>query len=127
MARRTFNRPIARSAREDRTYLDVVYDSKLEMRRAAELEVLRRAGHIRAWYRQVPVQLGRDTSTRIDFLVIGLEYNWFEEPKGFDTPAFRSIKGLWLKYGPTKLHIFYPKGKSNWRIEVLARGSEARA
>lgn len=126
MARRTFNRPIARSARLERTWLDEAYDSKLEMRRAVELEILRRAGHIRNWYRQVPVQLGRDTRTRIDFLVTGLEYDWFEEPKGFDTPAFRIIKGLWLKYGPTQLHIFYPKGKSNWRIEVLARGSEAR-
>ncbi len=116
-----FHKPIKRSNAERRTFNGIVYDSILEMQRAAELETLRKAGEIVAWFRQVPVSLGLDTVTRVDFLIVGTNRVWCEEVKGFDTREFRRIMRLWKEYGPLPLLVLR-RGTSGWCIETIDAG-----
>lgn len=109
--RRVFNKPIRVSPKEKRTYKNVVYDSIAEMKRANILDDLARFGEVKFWFRQVPFQLGPDTSWRCDFLVISaLGGIHVEDVKQFETPASRRIKKLWKKYGPHDLLIIGLKG-----------------
>jgi len=128
--RRTFNRPIRTSPPEKRTYRDVVYASIAEMKRAQTLDVLVKSGGIFKWFRQVPFQLGPDTSWKSDFVVINCLYRrnagdvamslWVEDVKEFETPASRRIVRLWKKYGPYTLHII---GLRSGNIEIPAARS----
>ena len=43
---------------------------------------------------------------------------WFEEVKGVETPAFRIVRKLWVKYGPCAMGIFKRKG-IGWSVEWL--------
>lgn len=115
-------------------YNGTTYNSKIEAKRAAELDVLVRTEHIAWWLRQVTVPLGPDFSTRVDFLVGNyvdtenvLTGNPFphiivyaEEVKGHENERFKRIRRLWLKYGPFPMKIL-SKGKSSsgWNIEIL--------
>ena len=112
--RRTFNKPIRTAPRERKIYRDVVYGSIAEMKRAQELDILVmmqcEANGVNHWFRQVPFQLGPDTSWQCDFLVFGVDASccesiWVEDVKQFETPASRRIVKLWKKYGPYDLHI----------------------
>ena len=108
--RRTFNKPIRVSPKEKRTYRDVVYDSIAEMKRAQELDLFV-GGNLSHWFRQVPFQLGPDTSWHADFVCISYDANvWVEDVKQFETPASRRIVRLWKKYGPHDLHIIGLEG-----------------
>lgn len=122
-----FSRPIRRSPSEDRTFRGVTYDSKAEMRRAVELQRLLEAGKIVAWFRQVPVSLGEDFVTRVDFLVIGIDRVWMEEVKGFDNKRWRTVVRLWAKHGPLPLAVLWDDRKSTtgWRVEKIDGGPAA--
>lgn len=91
----------------DRTYNGVLYDSKRECEYAKELDILKMAGKIRDWKRQVDYPLHvngiKICTYRADFEV----YDGFTSPrvidiKGFLTPVAR-IKLLLVKavYGIT--------------------------
>lgn len=95
------------SPKELRTYNGVVYHSKAEMRDATWLDVLRAAGMVRWWLRQVRVPLGDDALV-IDFLVCdnnGTVYAY--ERKGYETSVWKRKKKLWRKYGPFDLRVVY--------------------
>lgn len=113
------------AAKKDRTYKGVVYASKLEAKRAAELDWLLPTLADGLWLRQVPVQLGLDCVWRVDFMCCERHGNnvhmlRFEEIKGKDTADYRRKLRLWRKYrldGPP-LHILRRKG-SGWTTEVV--------
>jgi hypothetical protein len=119
-----FSRPIARSAPERRTFKGRVYHSIIERIRATELELVLRDGQIVAWFPQVPVDLGEDFTTRIDFLVVGIDRVWCEEIKAVDSADFRRIRRLWAKYGPLPLAVLWSDKKAvgGWRIEKVDAG-----
>lgn len=104
-----------------------IYASTVEYQRAIELDLLIRSGDVTAWIPQVKVQLGEDFKTTVDFLVFshrsapdGLSWSaaWFEEVKGVEMPSFRTVRRLWIKYGPCAMKILKRKG-SGWRAEWL--------
>lgn len=114
------------AAKKDRTYKDIPYASKLEAKRAAELDVIFPTLEYGYWLRQVLVQLGPDFKTRVDFMCClaqatdaGILYvNWFEEVKGKETADFKRVRRLWGKYGPKPLNILKRKG-NGWATEVI--------
>lgn len=82
--------------RDERTYAGVVYHSKAEAIRAAELDLLLRCGEITQWERQVPFILG-DVRYVVDFLVMDRDGTTHaEEVKGFETPMFKLNRRLWI-------------------------------
>ena len=120
----TYHRPVRRSPTEERKYGDHFYDSKAEMRRAVELDLLVRNGNLDYWIKQVLFTLGPDHSTRVDFLCFdwnddGALDVWVEEVKGYETPEFRKTRKLWKKYAPVPMHILVPRGTSGWKVEIL--------
>lgn len=94
------------------------YDSKTEARHAAALDLLKQAGKVRWWLRQVPIQLGDpevDRPYRVDFLVCEADGSVHaEEVKGAETGQFKRQKRQWAIDGPFPLHVI--KGK---RVEVI--------
>jgi hypothetical protein len=111
-------------------YKGVTYGSKAEAKRAAELDLLLRAGKVAWWLRQVPFDVGEpgvDKPYRVDFLV-GEWGPWVDERnrlltvhaedvKGCDTPSFRRHVKQWRKRGPMPLHVI--RGR---KVEVIPRG-----
>lgn len=98
-------------------YGGLPYDSKAEARRAAELDLMVRAGAIRGWTRQVTFRLGcMENVMRIDFLVWDVDgSSWAEDVKGAETAKFKHDRKLWARYGPCPLHVL--KGKASEVIE----------
>ena len=121
---RVFNKPIRVSPKEKRTYNYVVYHSIAERKRAQELDFLVASeDELCDWFRQVPFQLGPDTSWRADFVCVDLGGAiWVEDVKEFETPASRRIKRLWKKYGPYPLRII---GLRSGDIEIPAAALSA--
>ena len=88
---------------EERTYNNVVYASKKESRKAQELDLLKEAGEINFWLRQVPFSLPGGIIYRADFVTfvnianiyIGdslIDKHWIVkviETKGFKTPEWK--------------------------------------
>jgi hypothetical protein len=92
------------------------YASKAEAARAAELDLLLRAGQIRAWQPQVLFRLGSDENCyRPDFLVWHLDGSTHaEDVKGKSTPKFEADKRRWLAHGPCPLWVLRSsRGKSS--------------
>lgn len=111
--------------RAERTYKGFCYASKAEATRARELDLLKMAGGLVRWDRQIAIQLGQDFKTVVDFV---LHYRngrvRYEEIKGHETDDFKRVRRLWEKYGPGPLHIMKWYG-SGWKTEVLqGKGSE---
>jgi hypothetical protein len=89
----------------------VRYDSKAEANRAAILDVLRKAGEVRWWLRQVTIRLGCPENTyRVDFVVCLRDGRVHaEDVKAIETREFRRQKRLWKAYGPFPLHVIRRK------------------
>lgn len=97
------------------------YQSKAEARRARELDLLVRQGHILTWQPQPKYELGIPENVyRADFEVIGHDDRiWAEDVKGVETATFRRWVRLWRRYGPHRLIVLYATGASGWkRVEV---------
>lgn len=100
-------------------YAGVSYQSKAEAARAAELDLLLKAGEIVDWIGQPKVRLGVPENVYVpDFLVLtwvpqalradggqGMIYPHYEDVKGVETPKFRRDKSLWKAYGRLPLRI----------------------
>lgn len=72
------------------TYAGRVYDSEREAKRAGELDLLKRAGEIVAWFAQVPFELPGGVIYIADFVVVGKDWRaWVEDTKGFRTPEYK--------------------------------------
>ncbi|MGE4197648.1 MAG: DUF1064 domain-containing protein [Phycisphaerales bacterium] len=94
--------------RNQRTEHDgILYDSRKEAKRAQELDLLKQAGQIRGWTRQVKFRLGcPENVCVIDFLVFATDGTvWAEDTKGKETSKFVRDKKLWRRYGPCPLHV----------------------
>lgn len=85
------------SARRTR-YKGVMYASKAEARYAARLDLLKRAGAIKGWERQVRVPLrvnGKLVCTIVpDFKVWDSKGWWYVETKGFATAVWKLKRKL---------------------------------
>ncbi len=97
-------------------YNGVMYDSKAEAKHAQELDL---NPNVKWVLRQVPIPLGPDFSTRVDFVVAVMEtivsfgglrsdkdlIVRAHEVKGAETREFKRVRKLWPKYGPFALTI----------------------
>jgi len=82
------------------------YQSKDEAHRAAELDILLKAGEIPYWKPQVKYQLGEDCVYRVDFEVGHYDGSkHVEDVKGYLKPEDKRHIRLWKKYGICPLHI----------------------
>lgn len=92
---------------DKRTSNGIRFDSKAEMVRHGELEMLHDRGAIRGFQRQVTFRLGCDENRyRVDFVVWSNDgKSWAEDVKGVETSKFRHDMKLWRSYGPCPLHI----------------------
>jgi len=92
-------------------YRGVIYASKAEANRAAELDLLVRAGSVLWWLRQVPIDIGEpgvDKPYRVDFLVCDRdEQIHAEDVKGIETASFRRHVKQWGIRGPFPLYVIY--------------------
>ena len=105
---RSYHRPFAAKPTE---HAGVRYASRTEARRAAELDLLQRAGEVRWWIGQVTVRLGCPENTfRVDFVVCEKDGGVHaEDVKAIETREFRRNKELWRKYGPFPLWVIMGK------------------
>jgi len=122
MSRRAFRRhKYGVAARADRTHNGVVYHSRAEMLYAIELE---RLPDVRSVVRQVPVQLGPDFKTVVDFMV---EYTdgrtEYVEVKGHETPDFERVLRLWEKYRPGTLRVVR-RGRRGFETYRVVEGKQ---
>jgi hypothetical protein len=105
---------------EERVYRGVLYASKAEAKRAAELDVLVRVGEVAWWIGQPLFRLGVPENTyRPDFEVVPVNGAVrVEDVKGWETTAFRRIRKLWEAYGPCELWVIHRDG-----LEVVVGGA----
>lgn len=125
--RGTWHSNARRSSRSDRTYRGVVYDSRMEMRRAIILDCALNDGQIRAWSRQRTFMLGGIVKYRVDFIVTMNDGTTrYEEVKGrvakkrrrpgsptrageskwrVSEPGWATKRRAWEMYGPGVLHV----------------------
>lgn len=112
-------------------YNDRYYSSKIEARRAGELDLLLKAGKVVWWIPQVTVALGfPENRYRIDFLVaepmlvdsmvLGITVH-AEDVKSIETREFARHKRLWAKYGPFPLHVI-----KQGNVEIISPGEEPK-
>lgn len=142
---------IPRAKPEDRTYLDVFHESKLNASRHMQLEAQKQSG---LTYECYPVfHLGPDVTYKADFCVrtpdcpwveytvhqkdnpffmrrVDVPDGWAEEIKGKVRTGVGRLKTLWRKYGQVPLIILNDAGRTGlgqmWRREVViptAKGS----
>lgn len=101
----------------------VTYDSKAEAKHAERLDLLKRAGAVRWWLRQVPVMIGEpgvDKPYRVDFVVCEADGRVFaDEVKGVETTLFKRQKKQWAKRGPFPLRVY--RGRV---VETIEPGGE---
>jgi hypothetical protein len=98
------------------------YDSKIEARRAAELDQLVMLSTVVFWIPQPIFLLIEGFNYRPDFLV-AIKYGeeirvHVEDVKAVETQRFRDAKRLWERHGKLPLHIL-KKVKNTWKTEVL--------
>ncbi|MFA4917010.1 MAG: DUF1064 domain-containing protein [Syntrophales bacterium] len=105
------------SAKEDRTYNGITYDSKKEMQKAQELDLLVKAGEIDFWLRQVVFPLPGGITYRADFVTfVSVFYDEAESPHW--NIEVIEVKGMWTDTAKLKMKLFkvtYP----NLTLEVV--------
>lgn len=101
-------------------YNGVVYASKAEATRAAELDLMVRQGIILSWTPQPRFTLGCPENAYVaDFSVFYPGPRMFvEDCKGMETPKFKRDKKLWKAYGKFPLRILKRKGNC-WTVETI--------
>lgn len=118
------------------TYKGVCYDSKGERLYAEMLDGLVRAGTVRWWLRQAPVELGTDPVKRyrVDFLVNYDGEFEFVEVKARTSkpnargchyvlrPAFAQTIRLWREFGPDELRVVTPTATGFCLCETIPGG-----
>ena len=74
-----------------KTVIDgITFHSRMEAQYYGYLKVMKAAGRITAFLRQVPVDLGGGVKHVVDFLLLYPDGYEFVEIKGYDTPASKS-------------------------------------
>ena len=80
------------------TYNGILYDSQREAKRAAELDLLTRAGEVKSVQRQPEFVFASGIKYRADFRIVWADGSeTIEDVKGFETPVFR-LKMRLLKH-----------------------------
>jgi len=79
-----------------KTVIDgITFDSKKEAKRYSELELLKKAGEVSWFLRQVPFDCGGRVKYRLDFMVFWTSGEvTFEDVKGFKTATYKMKKKL---------------------------------
>ncbi len=99
-------------------YKGILYDSSAEAQWDARLDLLKRAGEVLKYRRQVLIEVGPQIRTRVDFQVWTPQGVHVDEIKGVETPAFKQVRRWWGVYGPAPMQICtLQNGK--WKIEFL--------
>jgi len=111
------------SAKEDRTYKGITYDSKKEMLYAQELDNRIIAGEIDFWIRQVPFIVGNDpvTTYKADFMTYTLDVMVDAETGkevNYWIVAVIEVKGTWTAEAKRKVKLFR-KRYPNLTLEVV--------
>jgi len=96
------------------------YASKAEAQRAAELDMLKRAGEIVSWRPQPRYTLGCDENVYIaDFEIQWTNtYVTTEDVKGVETAKFKRDKKLWRRYANHRLVILKRVG-GTWQKQIV--------
>ncbi len=96
------------SAREARTTDGITFDSRLKMRVYQRLELLKRAGEVDYFLRQVGIHLPGGGRYVVDFLVFWSDGRiQYVDAKGMETPTFKMKKKM--------TEALYPITISLWR------------
>ena len=107
---------------EQRTYKGTIYASKAEAIRAAELDLLLRAGVLKSWKHQPVFELGcPENKYTADFWCEPSDPNvpvWVEEIKGHETRSWKRNKRLWRVYGPCQLRVMY-RSRNGWSTKIV--------
>jgi len=104
-------------------YRGRVYASKLEAKRAVELDHLISLSLVCFWVGQPRFDLIEGFTYRPDFLVVTFNHKNLlevhaEDTKGKETQRFRDCKRLWVAHAPIPLHVLKANGKG-WRTEIV--------
>jgi len=103
-----------RSLAVERTYNGKVYDSKLEMEFAKDLNVGKSAGLIQYHLEQVPFRLPGGVVYRCDFMVVEIDGRIrFVDTKGHETEVFKIKKKMVEDIYPVKIEVV-KKGKGRY-------------
>jgi hypothetical protein len=115
--------PRANKYRAKRTlYNGRVYHSKLEAKRARELDLMLRAGLLISWEPQ-PAVLLDVLPYKPDFRVISAGGTIYEDTKGRPDGRWPIIVRLWREHGPAPLHVLRRAKGGGWDVEVIPRGA----
>ena len=106
--------------KELRTYKGILYSSKMEMRRAVELDRMMRNGLIHCWYRQIKVYLpDKSYAYTPDFMVIEACKNrleiHFEDVKVFITQRMSDSIHMWKRWEKLPLRLIRLQNE-RWEI-----------
>ena len=95
--------------------------NKTELRRAQELEAMKRRGEIAAWwYEGITLKLGHDTRFTPDFLVQELDGSLgLEEVKGYMRDDARVKLSVCRRQYPFPLSVLIAKKGGGWHFEVV--------
>jgi len=95
--------------------------NKTELRRAQELEAMKRRGEIAAWwYEGITLKLGHDTRFTPDFLVQELDGSLgLEEVKGYMRDDARVKLSVCRRQYPFPLSVLIAKRGGGWHFEVV--------
>lgn len=90
-------------------YKGILYDSKREAEYAFELDMLKRAGEITTWQRQIiyPLTVNeiKIASFRVDFVIIRKDRcHEVHEVKGFETPEYKLKAKLFTALYPDVIY-----------------------
>jgi hypothetical protein len=104
-------------------YKGRTYSSKIEAKRAQELDQLARLKDIITWSPQYIVRLTDHVEWKVDFFVLGFDhknllYPYLEETKGKITADYKVKLDLYKQYGTLDLHIKMRKGE-RWYTEIV--------
>ena len=116
-------------SREERMHNRKAYASKAEANRAAELDLLKRAGQIRNWSPQPMFDLGCPAwKYTADFQIQANDGKWWVEDvkSGVETERFRHHVACWKKRGRCPLHILRANRRGGWIVEVIEGGADQR-
>ena len=99
------------------------YASRIEARRAFELDMLIKIGKVYFWIAQPKFFLVRGFNYVADFLVAGYDHKnlltvWAEDTKGVETQRFRDSKRLWAAHGQLPLHVKMMKNE-RWNTTII--------
>lgn len=104
-------------------YKGRTYSSKIEAKRAGELDKLFFTKQIITWSPQYIVRLTDHVEWKVDFFVLGFDhknllYPYLEETKGKITADYKVKLDLYKQYGKLDLHIKMRKG-DRWYTEIV--------